>query len=119
MLTLQASNLTSEDLTMTVFAPASFMSPPSVVSLNSSPTSPMSPFIGSSETAGKTSGDRHGTAVQKLSSVSLELESQIHSGEGGPRSVIPNEQAFAISDVLPRGDLGCTHLWLQSRVPLG
>lgn len=119
VLTLQASNLTSEDLTMTVFAPASFMSPPSVVSLNSSPTSPMSPLIGSSETAGKTNGDRHGTAVQKLSSVSLELESQIHSGEGGPRSVTPNEQAFAISDVLPRGDLGCTHLWLQSRVPLG
>ncbi|VFQ66714.1 unnamed protein product [Cuscuta campestris] len=46
VLTLQASNLTSEDLTMTVLAPASLTSPPSLMSL-SSPTSPASPFFGS------------------------------------------------------------------------
>ncbi|XAR64746.1 hypothetical protein NMG60_11008554 [Bertholletia excelsa] len=40
VLTLQASNLTSEDLTLTVLAPASFTSPRSVVSLNSSPSTP-------------------------------------------------------------------------------
>lgn len=110
VLTLQASNLTSEDLTMTVLAPASFMHPPSVMSLNSSPTSPMSPYVGSSGSAGR---------VQKTSSLPVELESQMSTGKGGPRSVIPSEQLFAISDVLPGGNLGCTHLWLQSRVPLG
>ncbi|KAK2990797.1 hypothetical protein RJ640_012698, partial [Escallonia rubra] len=119
VLTLQASNLTSEDLTLTVFAPASFTTPPSVVSLNSSPSSPMSPYVGSSESAASSSGARHGTPVQRLSSASIESDIQRYSGDGGPRSVSLSEQAIAISDVLPRNDLGCTHLWLQSRVPLG
>ncbi|KAL8104762.1 uncharacterized protein LOC141677150 isoform X2 [Apium graveolens] len=110
VLTLQASNLTSEDLTMTVLAPASFMHPPSVLSLNSSPTSPLSPYVISSGSAGR---------IQKKSSFPVELESQKSTGEGGNQSVIPGEKLFAISDVLPRGDVGCTHLWLQSRVPLG
>lgn len=105
VLTLQASNLTSEDLTLTVFAPASFNSPPSVVSLNSSPASPLSPFIGSM--------DKHSTGVPRLSLGSTESENQRH-GDGGPQ-----EQTVSITDVLPRNDLGCTHLWLQSRVPLG
>lgn len=110
VLTLQASNLTSEDLTMTVLAPASFMHPPSVLSLNNSPKSPLTPYVGSSGSAGR---------VQKKSSFPVELESQKSTGEGGTRSVIPSEKLFAISDVMPRGDVGCTHLWLQSRVPLG
>ncbi|XP_061975458.1 uncharacterized protein LOC133697110 isoform X2 [Populus nigra] len=71
VLALRASNLTSEDLTLTVLAPASFTSPPSVGSLSSSPTTPMSSFVGLPESTGIITG------------------------------------------------LGCTHLWLQSRVPLG
>lgn len=111
VLTLQASNLTSEDLTLTVFAPASFTSPPSIVSLNSSPSSPLSPF--------DDSYDRHGIAVQRLNSVPIESENERHSVDGGPRSISFNEPVVSISDVLPQNDLGCTHLWLQSRVPLG
>lgn len=95
---------------MTVLAPASFMQPPSVLSLNDTPTSPMSPYVGSSGSAGR---------VQQTSSLPFELESHKSTGEGGLRSLIPSDKLFAISDVLPRGDLGCTHLWLQSRVPLG
>ncbi|MCH94753.1 hypothetical protein A2U01_0015718, partial [Trifolium medium] len=88
VLTLQASNLTSEDLTLTVLAPASFISPPSVVSL-SSPTTPMSPFIGFTEFLGRINDD------------------------GKPQTVSTND------DVIPSSGLSCTHLWLQSRVPLG
>ncbi|KAI8573652.1 hypothetical protein RHMOL_Rhmol01G0293700 [Rhododendron molle] len=109
VLTLQASNLTSEDLTLTVLAPASFTSPPSVVSLNSSPSTPMSPFVGHSELAGKMNGERGSSATQRLSATSVALENQRQNGD----SAVP------ISDVLPSTDLGCTHLWLQSRVPLG
>ncbi|KAJ0725682.1 hypothetical protein HanPI659440_Chr12g0461641 [Helianthus annuus] len=83
VLTLEASNLTSEDLTLTVLAPASFSCLPSVVSINSTPASP-------------TDGDSNGPQT-------------------GPFS----EYAISITDVLPTSDLGCTHLWLQSRVPLG
>ncbi|KAI4314213.1 hypothetical protein L6164_027147 [Bauhinia variegata] len=88
VLTLQASNLTSEDLTMTVLAPASFTVLPSVVSL-SSPTTPMSPFAGFAECLGRVNGD------------------------GGPQA------ASTSDDVIPSSGLSCTHLWLQSRVPLG
>lgn len=88
VLTLQASNLTSEDLTLTVLAPASFTSPPSVVSL-SSPASPMSPFIGFTEFLGRINDD------------------------GRPQTVSTND------DVIPSSGVSCTHLWLQSRVPLG
>ncbi|KAI8562965.1 hypothetical protein RHMOL_Rhmol03G0077000 [Rhododendron molle] len=109
VLTLQASNLTSEDLTLTVLAPALFTSPPSVVSLNSYPLTPMSPFVGHSELAGKMNGERGSSATQRLTAASLVLENQRHNGGG----------AVPISDVLPSTDLGCTHLWLQSRVPLG
>ncbi|KAK1425933.1 hypothetical protein QVD17_21298 [Tagetes erecta] len=85
VLTLEASNLTSEDLTLTVLAPASFSCLPSVVSLNSTPASPVD-------------GD---------------------SDDNGPQTGSFNDYIISISDVLPTSDLGCTHLWLQSRVPLG
>ncbi|CAL5196937.1 unnamed protein product [Lathyrus oleraceus] len=88
VLTLQASNLTSEDLTLTVLAPASFISPPSVVSL-SSPATPSSPFIGFTEFLGRINDD------------------------GRPQTVSKND------DVIPNSGMSCTHLWLQSRVPLG
>ncbi|KAG5566699.1 hypothetical protein RHGRI_002304 [Rhododendron griersonianum] len=94
---------------VSMLAPASFTSPPSVVSLNSSPSTPMSPFVGHSELAGKMNGERGSSATQRLSATSVALENQRQNGDG----------AVPISDVLPSTDLGCTHLWLQSRVPLG
>ncbi|XVF03399.1 hypothetical protein REPUB_Repub04eG0257900 [Reevesia pubescens] len=114
VLTLQASNLTPEDLTMTVLAPASFTSPPSVVSLNSSPTSPLSPFVGFSELAGKAS-----SAVHRLSSMSTVLENQKQNDDAGARFTSFNGQLTPIADFIHTSGLGCTHLWLQSRVPLG
>ncbi|KAK4598395.1 hypothetical protein RGQ29_015744 [Quercus rubra] len=119
VLTLQASNLTSEDLTLTVLAPASFTSPPTVVSLNSSPSTPMSPFVGFSEFTGKASADRRGSAMQRPGSAPLLSDSQKQNSDGGARSVSFNERASPTSDVVPSTGLGCSHLWLQSRVPLG
>ncbi|XP_071691039.1 uncharacterized protein [Rutidosis leptorrhynchoides] len=95
VLTLEASNLTSVDLTLTVLAPASFTSLPSVVSLNSTPASPVSSFDGD---------NKQGIALKQF------------SDNNGPHQT---EQTISITDVLPKSDLGCTHLWLQSRVPLG
>ncbi|KAK4261177.1 hypothetical protein QN277_004214 [Acacia crassicarpa] len=109
VLTLRASNLTSEDLTMTVLAPASFTSPPSVVSL-SSPDTPMSPFIGFAECVGRINGERHAGAIQGLTSIIKENHRQSNDG---PRTISIGD------DVIPRSGLSCTHLWLQSRVPLG
>ncbi|XP_050237601.1 uncharacterized protein LOC126687200 [Mercurialis annua] len=117
VLTLQASNLTSEDLTMTVLAPASFTSPPSVGSL-SSPTTPMNPFVRLSDSSSRIGGERHGTAIKRLSSMPPS-EKPKQTGKGGVHSHSFNEQSSPISDVVPSDGLGCTHLWLQSRVPLG
>ncbi|XWS64308.1 hypothetical protein CRYUN_Cryun06bG0175200 [Craigia yunnanensis] len=119
VLTLQASNLTPEDLTMTVLAPASFTLPPSVVSLNSSPTSPMSPFVGFAELAGKTSSERHSSAVHRLSSIPIVSENEKQNGDAGARFTSFNEQFTPIADFIPTSGFRCTHLWLQSRVPLG
>ncbi|KAF9608153.1 hypothetical protein IFM89_007539 [Coptis chinensis] len=118
VLTLQASNLTSEDLTLTVLAPASLTSPPSVVSLNSAPSTPMSPFVGFSEFAGRVSGERRSTGMHRPSSMPRVSENQKEK-VGGARSVSFDEQTVSISDVVPTSGLGCTHLWLQSAVPLG
>lgn len=93
VLTLEASNLTSEDLTLTVLAPASFTSLPCVVSLNSTPVSPVD------------------GANKRLTSAASDDDNNGHGSSSF------NDQM--ISDVLPTSDLGCTHLWLQSRVPLG
>ncbi|KAL3511169.1 hypothetical protein ACH5RR_030570 [Cinchona calisaya] len=116
VLTLQASNLTSEDLTLTVLAPASFTSPPSVLSLSSSPSSSMSSFVHSSELTTRVSSERSSNAGHRQISVSMD---QGQGGKSGDQSISLNDEAIPISDVLPSNDLGCTHLWLQSRVPLG
>ncbi|KAF9673508.1 hypothetical protein SADUNF_Sadunf10G0031500 [Salix dunnii] len=105
VLALRASNLTSEDLTLTVLAPASFTSPPSVGSLSSSPTTPMSSFVGLPESTSIITGEKYSSAVQALTSLTTTSE------------II--EQSSPISDVISSTGLGCTHLWLQSRVPLG
>ncbi|XP_043691829.1 uncharacterized protein LOC122642424 isoform X2 [Telopea speciosissima] len=117
VLTLQASNLTSEDLTLTVLAPASYTSPPTVVSLNSSPSIPTSPFVVFSEVGGRVGGESRSSGVQRLASIPVVSENNKESAGTGTRSVSFNEQS--ISDVIPSTVLGCTHLWLQSRVPLG
>ncbi|KAE8673240.1 protein TWIN LOV 1-like isoform X1 [Hibiscus syriacus] len=96
VLTLQASNLSPEDLTMTVLAPTSFTSPPSVVSLNS-PT----------------------TAVQKPDLMATISDNQKGNGDAGARFTSSYDQLTPIADFIPTSGLGCSHLWLQSRVPLG
>lgn len=104
--------MTSEDLTLTVLAPASFTSPPSVVSLNS-PTTPMSPFIGFAEFLARVNGKKciGATQGQRFTSITKENEEQSYDGEA---------QADSVSDdVIPSSGISCTHLWLQSRVPLG
>lgn len=117
VLTLQASNLTSEDLTLTVLAPASFTSLPSVVSLTSAPATPLSP----EEKSTKVNVDRHNIALKRLSSALIENQRRNDEigRQTGTGAFSFNEQPISITDVLPRSDLGCTHLWLQSRVPLG
>ncbi|KAL2519445.1 hypothetical protein Adt_15692 [Abeliophyllum distichum] len=116
VLTLQASNMTSEDLTMTVLAPASFTSPPSVLPLSNSSSSPSSQYVASSELAERVRSDRQVAIVNTVNSVPLNKGQEV---QGGLQTLSFNEQSVPISEVLPSSDLGCTHLWLQSRVPLG
>ncbi|KAL0296928.1 UNVERIFIED_CONTAM: hypothetical protein Sradi_6744900 [Sesamum radiatum] len=117
ILTLQASNMTFEDLTLTVLAPASFTSP-CVLSLSNSPSSPLSPFAASGEPAEKVNSDAKKAVVHGVSSVSLNQGQNVVDGDA-PQSVSIKEHPMPISDAVPKSDLGCTHLWLQSRVPLG
>ncbi|XP_065863064.1 uncharacterized protein [Euphorbia lathyris] len=117
VLTLQASNLTSEDLTMTVLAPASFTSPPSVGSLTS-PRTTINPFVGLSESRGIISRENLGGTLQKSATVpSLSSARESNNDVVHPLSLI--EQSSPEVDVIPSNGYGCTHLWLQSRVPLG
>ncbi|KAK4429949.1 hypothetical protein Salat_1295600 [Sesamum alatum] len=117
VLTLQVSNMTCENLTLTVLAPASFTSPPSIVPWSNSLPSPFSPFSASAELGGRVNIDRQGAAVvHQQTSLTPNQGRQV---EDGPLSVSNNERTFPISDVVPKGDPDCTHLWLQSRVPLG
>lgn len=109
VLTLQASNMTLDDLTLTVLAPTSFTSPPSVLSLSNSP---VSPFSASTELA----SDRRVAVAHGQNSVSLKHG---HKVEDDPQSVSFNEQTLPMPDGVPNSDMGCSHLWLQSRVPLG
>ncbi|XP_073109692.1 uncharacterized protein [Elaeis guineensis] len=119
VLTLKATNLTSEDLTLTVLAPESSTSSPSILSLNSSPNTPMSPFIGFHEYMGRMGGDRYSISMHRQSSMPITIESQKASDGGGIRSSSLEHQTGTVSDVISSDDSGCTHLWLQSAVPLG
>ncbi|XP_062203865.1 uncharacterized protein LOC133906098 isoform X2 [Phragmites australis] len=100
VLTLEATNMTSENLTLTVLAPEASGSS-SVVSLNSSPTTPNSPYDGLNESA-RSSLSKHRTGFRRLNSVLA--GSPKESDNGGKRMSTAS---------------GCTHLWLQSAVPLG
>ncbi|WCJ32496.1 hypothetical protein M5689_013916 [Euphorbia peplus] len=117
VLTLQASNLTSEDLTMTVLAPASFTSPPSVGSLTS-PKTTIHPFVGLSESRSIMSGESVGSRVQKSVSMPVSTNLKESSNDEVP-SLSFTEESSSEVDVIPSNGYGCTHLWLQSRVPLG
>jgi hypothetical protein len=100
VLTLEATNMTSENLTLTVLAPEACGSS-SVVSLNSSPSTPNNPDDGLNESA-RTGLAKHGIGFRRLHSV---LAGSPKVGDNGG-----NKAATAS---------GCTHLWLQSAVPLG
>lgn len=78
----------------------------------------MSPFIGFSEFTGRLNDERRGPALHRGSTAPLVSESEKHNGDSATRSMSLNKPS-AISDVVPSSGLGCTHLWLQSRVPLG
>uniref|UniRef100_A0ACD5WSG8 Uncharacterized protein n=1 Tax=Avena sativa TaxID=4498 RepID=A0ACD5WSG8_AVESA len=101
VLTLEATNMTSENLTLTVLAPEASGSS-SVVSLNSAPTTPNGSYDNLNESARRSGLGKHTTGFQRLNSVVA--GSPKESDNGGNR----------IST-----SAGCTHLWLQSAVPLG
>ncbi|KAG2376770.1 uncharacterized protein HKW66_Vig0173430 [Vigna angularis] len=109
ILTLQASNLTSEDLTLTVVAPASFTSTAFLNSL----TNPRSPFIGFLDFSGRVNDDRGIGATQGQSFTSVVKDNEKQSYDD-------NAQVASTSDeVIPSANPSCTHLWFHSRVPLG
>ncbi|XP_022945914.1 uncharacterized protein LOC111450016 isoform X1 [Cucurbita moschata] len=114
VLTLQASNLTSEDLTMTVLAPSS-SSYPSVISLNSSSSSPMSRYWVLNEVA----GEKYSTSLERPRSIPVASENQRHNVDFGGRPIPFEELSSPMSDIIPSAGLGCSHLCLQSRIPLG
>ncbi|KAG0520864.1 hypothetical protein BDA96_08G110900 [Sorghum bicolor] len=101
ILTLEATNMTSENLTLNVLAPEASGSS-SVVSLNSAPTTPNGSFDGVNESAKRSGLGKHGIGFRRLNSV---LATSPKEGDNGG-----NRMSNAS---------GCTHLWLQSAVPLG
>ncbi|KAM0892280.1 hypothetical protein ACQ4PT_025862 [Festuca glaucescens] len=101
VLTLEATNMTSENLTLTVLAPEASGSS-SVVSLNSAPTTPNGSHDNLNESARKSGLGKQGTGFRRLNSVVA--GSLKESDNGGNRLST---------------SAGCTHLWLQSAVPLG
>lgn len=115
---------------MTVLAPASFTNLPSLMSLSSPKSSSklservndrqvtawQSPSSASMNKVQVSDGHKRSVSFHGPSSVSAsEVQVSAHK-----RSVSFNEGVIAVPpDVHPSSDLGCTHLWLQSRVPLG
>ena len=106
MLTLKATNLTTEDLTFTVLAPETSSSP-SVLSLSSTPKAPMNSYAAFHDYVPRIR-DKSESIVQSQSSVHIATKSQNES-----------QQTAIKSDVISRNSSGLTHLWLQSAVPLG
>lgn len=104
--------MTSEDLTLTVLAPASFTSALSVASF-SSPTAPMNPAIGFAERLGRVNSERRYGTSEEPSFTSFGEENEKQSDDGRPQTVSINDNFITSSG------MSCTHLWLQSRVPLG
>ncbi|KAG8073503.1 hypothetical protein GUJ93_ZPchr0006g40765 [Zizania palustris] len=101
VLTLEATNMTSENLTVTVLALETSGSS-SVVSLNSAPTTPNSSYDNLNESVRRSGLGKHRAGFRRLNSVPA--GSPKESDNGGNR-------------ISTSGS--CTHLWLQSAVPLG
>ncbi|KAK8968903.1 hypothetical protein KSP40_PGU003299 [Platanthera guangdongensis] len=118
VLTLHASNLTSDDLTLTVLAPLSSTSSPSVMPFSSSPQSTINSVTNFPEVMGKVAGDSTGS-MQRLSSMPAVTETQKVNDSSGKRSISLAQRIFTSSDFISSADLSCTHLWLRSTVPLG
>jgi hypothetical protein len=93
--------MTSENLTLTVLAPEASGSS-SVVSLNSAPATPNGSYDGINESAKRSGLGKQETGFRRLNSVLA--TSPKESDNGGNRTSNAS---------------GCTHLWLQSAVPLG
>ncbi|XP_020574324.1 uncharacterized protein LOC110020526 isoform X2 [Phalaenopsis equestris] len=108
VLTLHASNLTSEDLNLTVLAPLSAPSSPSVLPLSSTPRNPMNAQANFPEFIGGEAGGKN-TVTEKQ---------KVNDGSGKGSSSLTQRRG-ATSDIISSTDQGCTHLWLQSTVPLG
>ncbi|KAG0480175.1 hypothetical protein HPP92_011033 [Vanilla planifolia] len=119
VLTLHASNLTSEDLTLTVLAPLYSTSSPSVLPLSSTPTSSTDALDGFPESTERVAVDKISSSMQRLSSLPVVTESQKLNDANGKRSVSLAHRTGITPDFISSADIGCTHLWLQSRVPLG
>jgi hypothetical protein len=93
--------MTSENLTLTVITPeASSFS--SVVSLNSDPDTPNGSFDGVNQSAKRSGFGKHVIGFQGLNAV---LARSPKEGDNGGNRM--------------NNTSGCTHLWLQSAVPLG
>uniref|UniRef100_J3LK41 Uncharacterized protein n=1 Tax=Oryza brachyantha TaxID=4533 RepID=J3LK41_ORYBR len=101
VLTLEATNMTSENLTVTVLAPEASGSS-SVVSLNSAPTTPNSSYDNLNESGRRSGLGKHRAGFRRLNSVLA----------GSPKEIDNGGNRISTSG-------GCTHLWLQSAVPLG
>lgn len=123
VLTLQATNLTEDNLNLTVLAPASMASLPSVVSMNSTPSTPcVSSYMGFSEGKGRAgildTEDGGIVTLPKLRSMSLPSVRPIETITG-MTPLILKEQNISAADIMADSNSACTHLWLQSTVPLG
>ncbi|KAL0908816.1 hypothetical protein M5K25_023324 [Dendrobium thyrsiflorum] len=119
VLTLHASNLTSEDLTLTVLAPLSSASSSSVVPLSSSPRNHTNTRASFPEIIGREAGDKNAGNMQRMSFMPAVAEKHDVNDANGEGSISLAQRIGATSDCLPSTDRGCTHLWLQSAVPLG
>ncbi|GLJ50540.1 hypothetical protein SUGI_1076840 [Cryptomeria japonica] len=123
VLTLQATNLTADDLSLTVLAPCSMASLPCVVSMNSTPTTPsMNSFMSFSEGKGRSgtldTEDSGMTTMARLQSTSLPSLRPIENITGITPLAL-KEQNISAADIMADSSSACTHLWLQSTVPLG
>ncbi|XP_051144407.1 uncharacterized protein LOC127260620 isoform X2 [Andrographis paniculata] len=114
VLTLQASNMTFDDMTLTFLAPTSYRSPSEMS--NNATSSHLSLRASSMDIADKVKSDKHEGVVHSLSSASV---NQGEDNEDDPQSASVKETPLPQFGMGPVNDLRCTHLWLQSRVPLG
>ncbi|KMZ68287.1 hypothetical protein ZOSMA_241G00090 [Zostera marina] len=121
VLNLQASNLTSEDLTLMILAPSSFTMLPSFVSLSPFPTSPVPPLADFPEFRERLAEKSEGNSstLKKNSSTTTPGNEKDGNNTGIKSATSLSVDTTSRFDVVPDSNLGSTHLWLQSEVPLG